>query len=62
MRAAPAKLLICGAAPYVQENPMRGLTYNPSGTPSFETPNRRFTSAFSEADRESDSRRCARRR
>src|SRR5881394_4627743 len=38
MRAAPSKLAICGAVPYVHEKPARGLTYALFGTRSFRTP------------------------
>ncbi len=37
-RCAPAKPSICGAVPYVQEKPSRGLTYSLSGTRSLRAP------------------------
>src|SRR5689334_7916427 len=46
-RAAPSKLAICCAVPYVHENPRRGLTYRRFGTRSLRTPNVFTTSGLS---------------
>src|SRR5476649_1154810 len=43
-RIIPSNIVICGAVPYVYENPTRGLTYKRFGTLSLPTPNTRCTS------------------
>src|SRR3954454_19214453 len=39
LRTAPSNAAICGAVPYAQEKPMRGLRYSLFGVTSFRAPN-----------------------